>query len=70
MFYWREGNQEVDFVVTAGRRIVAIEVKSGRTPRTHAGTAAFVKAFKPQRALLVGGDGIALEDFLAQPVGH
>lgn len=70
VFYWREGNQEVDFVVTAGRRMVAIEVKSGRTPRAHAGTAAFVKAFKPQRALLVGGDGIALEDFLAQPVGH
>jgi len=36
----------------------------------HTGTAAFAQAFKPQRSLLVGGDGIALEDFLLQPVRH
>jgi hypothetical protein len=34
----------------------------------HSGTAAFVKAFKPQRTLLVGGDGIAVETFLMKPV--
>jgi hypothetical protein len=27
-------------------------------------------AFKPRRKLLVGGDGIALEEFLARPVEH
>jgi predicted AAA+ superfamily ATPase len=27
--YWREGNHEVDFVVQSGRRLTAIEVKSG-----------------------------------------
>lgn len=70
LHYWRERNHEVDFVVQAGRRLVAIEVKSGRAPQMHAGTAAFVEAFKPQRTLLVGGDGIALEDFLTQPVSH
>jgi hypothetical protein len=31
---------------------------------------AFAQDFKPQRSLLVGGDGIAMEDFLMQPVGH
>ena len=70
LYYWRERNHEVDFVVQAGRRLIAIEVKSGRTPQTHAGTAAFIQAFNPQRTLLVGGDGIALEDFLMQPVSH
>ncbi len=35
--YWRERNHEVDFVVQAGRRLTAIEVKSGRTPQAHAG---------------------------------
>jgi uncharacterized protein len=68
--YWRERNQEVDFVVKAGRRLVAIEVKSGRAPLAHAGTAAFSAAFKPQRTLLVGGDGVTPGDFLAQPVAH
>ncbi|BAO80179.1 predicted ATPase AAA+ superfamily [Serpentinimonas raichei] len=70
LHYWRDGNLEVDFVVQTGPRVIAIEVKSGRAPLAHAGTAAFAQAFKPQRSLLVGGDGIALEDFLLQPAGH
>ena len=61
---------EVDFVVQTGRRLTAIEVTSGRAPQAHAGTAAFAAAFRPQRTLLVGGDGIALEEFLMQPVSH
>ena len=68
--YWRDGNHEVDFIVKAGRRLTAIEVKSGRAPLAHPGTAAFAQAFKPQCCLLVGGDGVALEDFLSQPVQH
>lgn len=70
LHYWRERNQEVDFVVQAGRMLTAIEVKSGRAPQAHAGTAAFVKAFKPGRTLLVGGDGLALDEFLMHPVAH
>ena len=70
LYYWRERNREVDFIVKAGRALTAIEVKSGRAPLAHAGTAAFTQAFKPQRCLLVGGDGIAPEDFLTRPVAH
>jgi predicted AAA+ superfamily ATPase len=68
LYYWREANKEVDFVAQAGRRLVSIEVKSGRAPLAHSGSVAFAEAFKPQRSLVVGGDGIALGDFLAQPV--
>jgi uncharacterized protein len=68
--YWRERNREVDFVVQKGRRLVAIEVKSGRAPQAHAGMAAFAEAFKVHRALLVGQDGLLLEDFLSRPVAH
>jgi predicted AAA+ superfamily ATPase len=70
LFYWRDRNQEVDFVVKSGRRLVAIEVKSGRAPHTHPGIAAFAAAFRPQRSLLIGADGIAVEEFLARPVSH
>jgi predicted AAA+ superfamily ATPase len=70
LFYWRDRGQEVDFVVRSRNRLVAIEVKSGRAPQAHAGTAAFASAFKVRRTLLVGGDGIAVEEFLAQSVGH
>jgi predicted AAA+ superfamily ATPase len=30
LFYWRERNHDVDFVVKSGRRLIAIEVKSAR----------------------------------------
>jgi predicted AAA+ superfamily ATPase len=68
--YWRDGNDEVDFVVQTGRRLTAIEVKSGRAPQAHQGTSAFVQAFHPRRTLLIGGDGIELGEFLIQPVSH
>lgn len=70
LYYWRERNREVDFVIKDGRRLTAIEVKSGRAPSVHAGMSEFVAAFKPKRSLLVGGDGIAVEEFLAKPVAH
>jgi hypothetical protein len=70
VFYWRDRNREVDFVVKAGRRLAAIEVTSGRTREVPAGMAAFAAAFKPRRTRLVGGDGIAVDDFLARPVAE
>ncbi|MXY25889.1 MAG: ATP-binding protein [Acidobacteria bacterium] len=69
-YYWRERNREVDFVVRAGNRLVAIEVKSGRAADSLPGMAAFSTAFRPTRKLLVGGDGIDLETFLSTPVDH
>ena len=68
--YWRDRNREVDFVVQAGRTVVAIEVKSGRAPEALPGMAAFSEAFRPARTLLVGGDGIGVETFLTTPVRH
>ena len=70
VFYWRERGQEVDFVAKARSTLTAIEVKSARAPQAHPGTAAFAAAFKVKRTLLVGGDGIAVEEFLNRPVAH
>lgn len=70
LFYWRDAGREVDFVVKAGSRLVAIEVKSGRAPQAHSGTTAFAAAFKVKRTLLVGGDGIPIDDFLGRPASH
>ena len=70
LFYWREGSREVDFVVRVGRTLTAIEVKSGRMRDTQVGLTAFGEAFKPARKLLVGGDGIPVEEFLLAPVAR
>jgi len=68
VYYWRERNREVDFVVRSGKRVVAIEVKSGRRRESLPGVAEFTKTCQPSRSLLVGGDGIPMERFLAQSV--
>lgn len=70
LHYWRERGKEVDFVVEREKKLTTIEVKSGHAPREHAGSAAFADAFSATRSLLVGGDGIGLEEFLSRPVLH
>lgn len=70
LFYWRDGDREVDFVTRAGRTVTAIEVKSGRAREAQPGLAAFAQAHGSARTLLVGGDGIAVGEFLARSVEH
>jgi len=68
VWYWREKNSEVDFVLQRGAQLVAIEVKSGRRRDSLPGVSLFKRRFDPDRVLLVGGDGIPLEDFLTTSV--
>lgn len=70
LFWWRHRHHEVDFVVRARRRVTAIEVKSGRTREALPGLEAFAAAHRVHRKLLVGGDGVPLEEFLTRPVEH
>ena len=70
LYYWRDRDREVDFVVRRGRSLTAIEVKSGASREVPTGLDAFAAAYHPKRTLLVGGDGIPLEEFLGKPVEH
>jgi len=70
VFYWLERNQEVDFVVSAGKTVVAMEVKSGRRRERLVGMEAFAKAFRVKRQLLVGEEGIPVKEFLSTPIEH
>lgn len=70
IFYWRENNREVDFVVEKGTTLTAIEVKSGHRKDSLPGISAFSNKFKPDRKLLIGTGGIEIEHFLSEPVEH
>ncbi len=70
LYYWRDRNREVDFVIRSGTKLVAIEVKSGRRHDHLPGMTAFSRAFHPTRKLLVGGDGIDLESFFLKPIEY
>ena len=63
VFYWRHRNDEVDFVLKKGKKIIGIEVKSGATKPTN-GMKAFKARFNPYKILLVGTTGILWQDFL------
>jgi len=64
VYYWRERNCEVDFVIVSAETTLAIEVKSGRRS-TNSGLPAFNKAFHPTRSFVIGTGGISIEDFLS-----
>jgi predicted AAA+ superfamily ATPase len=68
VFYWLERNQEVDFVIRSGKDLICFEIKSGRTRQRLSGMSSFTKAHKPKRQLLVGQEGIPLEEFLISSV--
>jgi predicted AAA+ superfamily ATPase len=70
LFYWRERNQEVDFVLKKGSSLIAIEVKSSLRKETLSGMDAFIKAHRPKHSLLVGNDGIPIEEFIKAPITH
>jgi len=68
LFYWREDDKEVDFVLRNGDSVTAIEVKSGAERMNRSGMDLFSKEFKPKRLLLVGDQGIPVADFLCAPI--
>ena len=61
--WWREGSNEVDFVLSRGDAVTAIEVKSGRVKSTK-GLTAFVNLAPHAKTLIVGSSACPLEDFL------
>jgi predicted AAA+ superfamily ATPase len=69
LYYWREGNHEVDFVLQKGDKAIGIEVKSGRN-KLSTGIPAFNQRFNPTKILLVGREGIPIEEFLGTPVSN
>ncbi len=67
VYYWREKNNEVDFIIERNHKIWAIEVKSGKRGMNK-GLGLFREAFHPYRAFVVGTDGISVEDFLSADI--
>ena len=64
--WWREGNDEVDFVLAGEGKLAAIEVKSGRT-KSQGGMAAFLREYPEATRIVVGGSAagaVTVEDFL------
>lgn len=64
VYYWRERNDEVDFILRKKSAVVAIEVKSNAEKNT-LGLSKFKEMFNPKTAFVVGDGGISAEEFLS-----
>ena len=64
LYYWRDGNDEVDFILQKKSQVIAIEVKSNDEQDTH-GLHVFQDKFHPRLSVIVGRSGIPAEAFLS-----
>ncbi len=67
VYYWREGTNEIDFVLRKADKIIAIEVKTGFEHNTKA-FEIFQNAYPKARTMIVGEYGTPLEKFLTTPI--
>jgi len=63
LYYWREGNNEVDFVLEKRGKIIAIEVKSSDS-FNNKGIEVFKNRYNPDKTYLIGNRGLPWEEFL------
>ena len=70
LHYWRDGDDEVDFVIERRGRLTAIEVKSRPDAHAHRGLDEFSRRHPQARTLLVGGDEMPIGEFLRRPAAE
>lgn len=67
LFYWRERNDEVDFILRKKGVVAAIEVKSNAEKSTE-GLEKFRRLFNPRQSIIVGDGGVSAEEFLEMDI--
>lgn len=68
VYYWRDNQHEVDFILEWRKKIIAIEVKSGLAKTAQPGIEKFCEQFKVERSLVIGGQNLSVELFLRTPL--
>lgn len=63
-YYWRQGNDEIDFVIKKGNKLISLEVTTSSKKST-TGMKNFVSMFKPDKMYLVGNEGLTWQEFLS-----
>jgi predicted AAA+ superfamily ATPase len=63
VYYWRESNEEVDFILENRGKIIALEIKSNY-PKSRTGMESFNRKFKPYKTYCIDKNGIPWQEFL------
>jgi uncharacterized protein len=69
LYYWRQGNDEVDYILHTSTKTWAIEVKSSRMKQSR-GLQRFLDLHRTAEPFIVGGSGMELETFFRTPKGE
>ena len=70
VYYWRDHNREVDFILKQGDKLLAVEIKTGILGRKHSGLTAFNKKYPRAKSLLIGPEGLPVIEFISQPTDY
>jgi predicted AAA+ superfamily ATPase len=68
VFYWKEGSNEVDFVIRNDERIVTITIEDDKRKPRFKGVEEFSEVYTSYNNLFVGEGGISVEEFLLTPL--
>jgi predicted AAA+ superfamily ATPase len=63
VYYWRERNDEVDFIVERRGKTIALEIKSNDS-QSGKGLELFNKRFKPEKSYLISNSSLSWQEFL------
>jgi predicted AAA+ superfamily ATPase len=63
LYYWRESDYEVDFVIEYGEKLLGLEVKSGIST-TNKGIGKFLSQYPAAKTIFIGTGGISIDEFL------
>lgn len=76
LFYWRDRNDEIDYVLKTGNKLIAIEVKSTVSKDAKSGLISFSKRYKGAKLIMISPQKhtnndnithITIEDFFINP---
>lgn len=68
IFYWKQVNKAVDFIIRKGKNLIAVDIKNARKGKNIQGIDTFIKNCHPTKILIVGEGGISIEEFLLSPL--
>jgi predicted AAA+ superfamily ATPase len=63
VYYWRESNEEVDFILESRGKIIALEIKSNYS-KSRTGMQSFNRKYKPYKTYCIDKKGIPWQEFL------
>ena len=63
LYYWREGDKEVDYIIEYDNKIISIEVKSSVNKSSN-GLYEFRKRYNPHKSLIIEKDRLQWNDFI------